>query len=592
MTTLEHYVRLFLSLKTELKKENEISLSGVSEVLFCTPRNSKLTIGKWEQEGWVEWSPGRGRGNKSTLTFLKEPADLLFDESKTLVKKGKLAGAKELISEYSREIRGLKEQFELWLETLFGYSAESKNNKPRDVLRMKYGKQPFLPLDPMLATLRSECHILKHVCDTLVFYNEEKELVEPRLAFHWEHNQTGDEWLFYIRKGVKFHDGTRLTSVDIQYSIHRFLSYEDNPYGWMLADVEEAVVINEYCIKLKLNRPNFLLLHIMSDEHLSIISKSACSEIFQQSLVGTGPFRLVKNDGSMLVLEANEHYFRERSFLDAVEFWNVPDELRDRTPGKTEVEFGYYREKGKDDKSRKRVKRMERNVQFLSLNSRKSGPMDDPLFRLAFKAIVDPSLLVEELGEFRQEAASCFLRANLDFSTHLGGKELLDQSNYDGEDLILYTFQDRDHVEDSEWLKQRCSRFGINIKNVFLPAEELLKKETMEKADIIHDSATITEQEEFSFLQLLFAETSPVWHHLPEEQREMVLKEADHLKAISNPEERMKQLYIIEERVLKNYQMLPLYKNMSELESDESIQQALINSQGWIDFYGIWFKRK
>jgi MarR-like DNA-binding transcriptional regulator SgrR of sgrS sRNA len=36
---------------------------------------------------------------------------------------------------------------------------------------------------------------------------------------------------------------------------------------------------------------------------------------------------------------------------------------------------------------------------------------------------------------------------------------------------------------------------------------------------------------------------------------------------------------------------VPLYKNLSELESDEIIQQALINSQGWIDFYRIWFKR-
>ncbi|RIW33281.1 SgrR family transcriptional regulator [Bacillus salacetis] len=591
MKTLEHYARLFSFLNTDLEKENELSLSAVSEVLFCTPRNSKLTIQKWEQEGWIKWSPGRGRGNKSTLSFLKEPADLLFDESKTLVKKGKLAGAQEMISEYSGKFGGLEERFELWLDTLFGYSAESKNDKPRDVLRLKYGKQPFSPLDPMLASLRSECHILKHVCDTLVLYNEEKEVVEPRLAFHWEHNQAGDEWTFYIRKGVKFHDGNRLTSEDIQYSFHRFQSYEDNPYQWMLANVEETVILDEYALKLKLNHPNFLLLHILSDEHLSIVSKTSDSAVFQESLIGTGPFRLVKNNGSMLVLEANEYYFKERPFLDAVEFWNVPEETGDRTPGRTEVEFGYYREKDEGDKSRKRVKRVERNVQFLSFNGRKAGPMGDPLFRLALKAIIDPAVLVEELGEFRQEAAAGFLKAY----SNEGSKEIqkiLEQSIFNGEELFLYTFQDRDHVEDSEWLKQRCSRFGINIKNNFLPAEELLKKENIEKADIIHDSATITEQEDFSFLQLILAETSPIWHHLPEEQREIILNEVNHLKSLSNPEERMKKLYNIEETLLEDCHVLPLYKNMSELESDEDIQQAMINSQGWIDFYRIWFKRK
>ncbi|WP_421383819.1 ABC transporter substrate-binding protein [Bacillus salacetis] len=591
MITLEHYVRIFLALNKEIEKEHEISLSSISDVLYCTNRNSKLTIQKWVLEGWAKWAPGRGRGNKSTLTFLKEPGELLFSESKKLVKKGKLTAAQDMIEEYSGEFPILSGKFDLWMDTLFGYNAESENDKLRDVLRMKYGKQPFSPLDPMLASLRSECHILKHVCDTLVFYNEEKGIFEPRLAFHWEQNEAGDEWTFYIRKGVKFHDGGRMTSEDVQFSLQRFQSFNQNPYRWMLEDLEETIIVDAYTIRLKLKCPNFLLLHVLSDEHLSIVSKNAQEEVFLESLVGTGPFRLVKNDGSMLIMEANDHYFRERPFLDAVEFWNVPDERKDRTPGKTEVEFGYYREKDQEGNGRKRVERLEKNVQFLSLNSWKEGPMRYPFLRQALKVIADPSLFVEELGEFRQEAADGFLNRIREPET-LMIKELLNKSNYNGEELLLYTFQDRDHVEDSEWLKHRCSQFGIAVKNVFFPAEELLRKETMEQADIIHDSATITEQEEFSFLQLILAETSPIWHHLSVDLKETITNEVKELKGLPDSEDRMKKLYIIEERLLKSCQVLPLYKNMSELESDETIQQALINSQGWIDFYRIWFKRK
>lgn len=590
MTTVEHYLRLYLAFEKELGKKHEVTLSAVSDILFCTARNSKMTIQKWENEGWVHWSPGRGRGNKSTLTFLKEPGDLLLNESKALVQKGKLKAAQAKISAYSGELPGLKEKFEVWLETLFGYNAESENNQHRDVLRMKYGKQPFTPLDPMLASLRSECHILKHVCDTLVSYNEEKNSFEPRLSFHWEHNEEGDQWTFYIRKGVKFHDGKRLTAEDIQFTFIRFLSFEQNPYRWMLEDLEEAVIVNEQSIMLKLKRPNFLLLHILSDEHLSVVSKDEQKEVYAETLIGTGPFKLVRNDGSMLIMEANDHYFRERPFLDAVEFWNVPEEREDRTPGKTEVEFGYSRDRSGEGEKRKRDKRVEKNVQFLSLNA-KNGVMRDPFLRQALKAIADPSVLVGELGEFRQETADGFLNRPSDSGT-ADIKNLLKKSKYNGEELRLYTFQDRDHLEDADWLKQRALKFEVIMKNIFLPADELLKEETMEEADIIHDSATITEQEELSFLQLLFAKTNPVWHHLPGELKDTIMTEVNQLKGISDPQERLERLYSIEAMLLKNCQLLPLYKNMSEMESDESIQQALINSQGWIDFYRIWFKRE
>ncbi|WP_113930327.1 SgrR family transcriptional regulator [Bacillus sp. P14.5] len=588
MISLEHYVRLYLAQGKQIHRKLEISLSSISEVLFCTTRNSKLTIHKWEREGWAKWSPGRGRGNKSTLTFLEDPVHLLMGEGRRLVKKGKLEAAQDLIGVYGREFPGLEEDFADWLETLFGYHAESES---RDVLRLKYGKQPFSPLDPTLASLRSECHILKHVCDRLVSYNEEKNQFEPRLAFHWEHNESGDQWIFYIRKGVKFHDGSRLTTRDIQHTFERFLQTEENPYRWMLQDLNETVILGEHAIKLQLNKPNHLLLHLLSDEHLSVVRKNEQKEVYLDTLIGTGPFRLVRNDGTKLILEANEHYFRERPFLDSVEFWNVPEEREDRAPAKTEMDFGYYRGNEKEVGTRKRVARIEKNVQFLSLNGRKNGPLKDPLLRSALKAIADPSALVAELGEFRKESAASFL----EYKENQREVEITDhllKSTYNGEELLLYTFQDRDHVEDAAWLKERCKKYGISIKNVFLPAEELLRSDTMSEADIIHDSATITDQEELSFLQLVLAETSPIWHHFSDEFREELLAGIDQLKSLSSREKRLKRLLIIEEKLLRSCQVLPLYKNLSELESDESIQQALINSQGWIDFYRIWFKRK
>ncbi len=72
-----------------------------------------------------------------------------------------------------------------------------------------------IALDPVYATMRSECHMVKHIFDTLVYINEERTAIEPGLAFHWEYNDEEKIWTFYLRKGVHFHNGKRLTAHDV-----------------------------------------------------------------------------------------------------------------------------------------------------------------------------------------------------------------------------------------------------------------------------------------------------------------------------------------------------------------------------------------
>jgi peptide/nickel transport system substrate-binding protein len=45
----------------------------------------------------------------------------------------------------------------------------------------------------------------------------------PWLAESWESNDTGTEWTFHVRQGVKFHDGSPLTADDVVYTFRRLL---------------------------------------------------------------------------------------------------------------------------------------------------------------------------------------------------------------------------------------------------------------------------------------------------------------------------------------------------------------------------------
>ena len=48
---------------------------------------------------------------------------------------------------------------------------------------------------------------------------EERTVYVPKLAESWEFK--GKEWVFKLRKGIKFHDGSPLTSKDVAYSFNR-----------------------------------------------------------------------------------------------------------------------------------------------------------------------------------------------------------------------------------------------------------------------------------------------------------------------------------------------------------------------------------
>ena len=81
-------------------------------------------------------------------------------------------------------------------------------------------------------------------------------------------------------------------------------------------------------------------------------------------------------------------------------------------------------------------------------------------------------------------------------------ESLIKRSTYHNEVLQLYTFTGRDHVEDAQWIQKECAKYGIRVENNFLDIEELLEVSTIQKADMMHDSATISERIEDSLLYM------------------------------------------------------------------------------------------
>jgi len=63
-------------------------------------------------------------------------------------------------------------------------------------------------LDPHLAVDKQSQQVCKAIYQTLVRYSPERKEIEPCLATSWETEKQNKEWVFHLRKGIKFHDGT------------------------------------------------------------------------------------------------------------------------------------------------------------------------------------------------------------------------------------------------------------------------------------------------------------------------------------------------------------------------------------------------
>ncbi len=82
--------------------------------------------------------------------------------------------------------------------------------------------------------------------------------IEPALAERWEIKDP-TRWRFYLRKGVKFHNGNPFTADDVIFSFHRAMS-EGSDFKTRVSTVKEMKKIDDYTVDVITKAPNPILI--------------------------------------------------------------------------------------------------------------------------------------------------------------------------------------------------------------------------------------------------------------------------------------------------------------------------------------------
>ncbi|MBR5529232.1 MAG: hypothetical protein IKU57_02030 [Oscillospiraceae bacterium] len=132
---------------------------------------------------------------------------------------------------------------------------------------------------------------------------------KPCLAESWEYDAENMTVTFYLKKGVKFHNGDEFTAEDVLFSFERALNSSTKLA--LMAGYESAEAIDEYTVVMKLNALSSAFQYNISQ--IPMMNKSFVEEHGEEftleTVCGTGPYMLTEHlEAQSFTISAFEDY--------------------------------------------------------------------------------------------------------------------------------------------------------------------------------------------------------------------------------------------------------------------------------------------
>ncbi|MGV9392512.1 ABC transporter substrate-binding protein [Streptomyces olivaceus] len=194
--------------------------------------------------------------------------------------------------------------------------------------------QPQVDFDPARLYTSGGGNVPSLVFRTLTTRNREDgakgtEVVPDLATDTGRPNKDATVWTYTLKEGLKYEDGTKITSADVKYGIERSFAAELSggaPYlrDWLIggADyqgpykdkgegLDSIETPDERTIVFRLNKPEGEFPYLATQTQFAPVPKSADKGTkYEEHPVSSGPYKVVRNenDGERLVLERNEHW--------------------------------------------------------------------------------------------------------------------------------------------------------------------------------------------------------------------------------------------------------------------------------------------
>lgn len=196
---------------------------------------------------------------------------------------------------------------------------------------------PKVGLDMQTNTNSGASSVADNVLEGLYRWNDDNE-EECVLAEDFpEVSEDGLTYTFTLKEGVKFSDGSDLTTEDVKYTFERMFKIQgSSTYMYdMIVGAQELMngeadelagleVIDDYHFSITLQYKFAPFVPNLGMDYASIYPSDACEAAGDDwgtgtNLIGTGPYKIVENDDSTKVVFEPNEYYRDEVNLDRLE---------------------------------------------------------------------------------------------------------------------------------------------------------------------------------------------------------------------------------------------------------------------------------
>lgn len=199
---------------------------------------------------------------------------------------------------------------------------------------VRYSSDWPVLIDPSVSSDCQGVTAIVNLFDPLVSADTKGNVI-PHVAESWDVSSDGLAYTFYLRPGIKFHDGSELTAEDVKFSMDRMLTIgEGISYLW-LENIQETEVIDKYTVAFHMKTifgpflvtlPSFYIVN--KELIMANIKKPGIYDDMGDygrgyaidHDVGSGPYILKDFTGEYLLMEKNPNYFLDIN--------SAPDEFK------------------------------------------------------------------------------------------------------------------------------------------------------------------------------------------------------------------------------------------------------------------------
>lgn len=531
-----------------------VRVEDMAQILHLSPKQTARYVKTWEREGWLSFTSGRGRGNVSKLTWLKNVEEVYEQELTTMIEEEPIEkSSKYLLMDWSPE---RKTRLLNHFQSKFGFK-QTVYEIDQLIIPRKY---PFHSLHPLDAVHVHLANLVATVYNRLVAIDE-RGGVEPEIAHSW--NMTPTRLRLYLKKDVKFHDGSILTANDVVQCLENMRKQPQYANLWQ--PVERIRAVTPLVIDIDTPDGCSYTLQLLGTIIASIYKET------DHGLVGTGPFYVAENSEVKTKLIAFKEHFQERPLLDEIEFIQVPKDY----------DFIYTSNLKKEPESTF-VFKSHSGFGVVIMNANRNSDISRQEVRDYIHSVI---------AGHRHEVTGVYEKMVPNHASCLSHKKepypipKVERPRFYAPLILM---QRKWNEPMTNWLKEILEEAGVPIEVKRLTFKESVYEKTkQEEVDLYIHGEIFEMNETFSFYYFLKNGYSPLANIL---NNDLELKK--HVdRYVQTPFEKWDELHEqMEKLLIEKSIMIPLYHQKKEIPFSNDIMNIQMKHFGYVDFSKLWVR--